>query len=134
MPDDRKEIGKIAEDAVVSHLNRRGFEILERNFRKRFGEIDIIARKDSRFHFIEVKSQRPHSDVPVGESWDQRQRERFVNLVETYLAENSKEIGDDFDVSFDFASVEMNAGGLVERVKILFDAFRPDSEAPPNHN
>jgi len=48
--------GNLAETRAAAFLESRGFEILERNFYSRFGEIDIIARKEDTLHFIEVKS------------------------------------------------------------------------------
>lgn len=48
--------GMDAEERACQFLIRHGFEIVDRNFHSRFGEIDIIALKDSVLHFIEVKS------------------------------------------------------------------------------
>ena len=50
------KIGKAGEDIAVIFLERRGFAILERNYWKPYGEIDVICEKDSVIHFIEVKS------------------------------------------------------------------------------
>lgn len=48
--------GLIAEELACAFLCKNGFEIIERNFYARYGEIDIIACKDNVLHFIEVKS------------------------------------------------------------------------------
>ena len=48
--------GNIAEDKACAFLFENGFEIVERNFYQRFGEIDIIATREGVFHFVEVKS------------------------------------------------------------------------------
>ena len=48
--------GNIAEDRACEFLLESGFNIVERNFYSRFGEIDIIAVKNSVLHFVEVKS------------------------------------------------------------------------------
>lgn len=48
--------GSNAESHACEFLLHKGFEIIERNFYTRYGEIDIIARKDNVLHFIEVKS------------------------------------------------------------------------------
>ena len=48
--------GKEAEDKACVFLRENGFEIIERNFFARYGEIDIIAQKNGILHFIEVKS------------------------------------------------------------------------------
>jgi putative endonuclease len=48
--------GNIAEDKAVSFLEDLGFKIIDRNYYSRFGEIDIIAKKEGVLHFVEVKS------------------------------------------------------------------------------
>ncbi len=48
-------IGHRAEQAVANHLEQAGFSIIDRNWRTRTCEIDIIARKNSRIYFVEVK-------------------------------------------------------------------------------
>ena len=51
-----RKIGNIAEDKACEYLKKNNYNIIERNFYTRFGEIDIIAYKNGVFHFIEVKS------------------------------------------------------------------------------
>lgn len=58
MPMDRREIGRRGEDLAADHLLRRGFLILERNFRTRWGELDIVAFDGRTLVFCEVKSRR----------------------------------------------------------------------------
>lgn len=48
--------GKEAEEVACDFLRKKGFVILERNFYTRFGELDIIAKKDIVLYFVEVKS------------------------------------------------------------------------------
>ncbi len=48
--------GNIAEDKACDFLYEHGYEIVERNFYSRFGEIDVIVTKDNVLHFVEVKS------------------------------------------------------------------------------
>jgi len=51
-----REIGNIAEDKAVEFLISKNYKIIDRNFYSKFGEIDIIAKKDDVYHFVEVKS------------------------------------------------------------------------------
>ncbi len=48
--------GRLGEDIACEYLVKRGFSIRDRNYRKKWGEIDIIATKDNKLHFVEVKS------------------------------------------------------------------------------
>lgn len=54
----RKKLGYIGEKIVVAYLQNNDFVILEKNYQKRFGEIDIIARKNDVIAFIEVKFRK----------------------------------------------------------------------------
>jgi len=52
----RKEVGRLGEEVAAQFLEKKGFKILERNYRKPWGEIDIIAEKGDIVRFIEVKA------------------------------------------------------------------------------
>ncbi len=58
MPHLRSQIGHHGEDLAVAFLQSRGFRILDRNWRIRLGEIDIIAERSGHIHFVEVKTRR----------------------------------------------------------------------------
>lgn len=51
-----KEIGNLGEKIAVKYLIENGFEVLETNYWKKWGEIDVIAKKGDLIHFVEVKS------------------------------------------------------------------------------
>ncbi|MDO8575485.1 MAG: YraN family protein [bacterium] len=52
----KKQIGNIGEDTTVNFLKKRGYDVCARNYAKKCGEIDIVAKKDNALHFVEVKS------------------------------------------------------------------------------
>lgn len=54
-PDPRRRLGNTGEQLAAEHLARRGFQILDRNYRNRFGELDIVASDGCRIVFCEVK-------------------------------------------------------------------------------
>jgi len=57
MPETQKQrVGKLGENIACKYLEKEGFLIVERNYWKKFGEIDIVAKKRGILHFIEVKS------------------------------------------------------------------------------
>ena len=55
--DARQSLGKLGEELACGELQRRGYAILERRYRSRFGEIDIIARDEQTIVFVEVKAR-----------------------------------------------------------------------------
>lgn len=63
---DKQKVGKLGEDIACTFLMKHGFTIEERNYTKKWGEIDIIAKKEDKIYFIEVKSvSRPF----INEGW-----------------------------------------------------------------
>lgn len=52
-----QKIGELGEDVACKYLTNNGFSILERNYTKKWGEIDIIAQKENILYFVEVKSR-----------------------------------------------------------------------------
>ena len=55
--DPRRRLGAIGEDEAVAHLERRGHEILDRNFRTRYGELDVVSSTGTCLVFCEVKTR-----------------------------------------------------------------------------
>jgi putative endonuclease len=56
--DPRQSLGRLGEQLAAEHLTRRGFQIVERNYRTRWGELDIVAFDGRTMAFCEVKSRR----------------------------------------------------------------------------
>ena len=52
----RKEVGALGEKVAAEYLKRHGFSIVDRNFARKTGELDIIAEKEDTLHFVEVKT------------------------------------------------------------------------------
>jgi len=57
MSDPRRKLGAHGEELAARHLEARGFEIVERNFRTRYGELDVVARDARALVFCEVKTR-----------------------------------------------------------------------------
>ena len=55
-PTEKQKIGKIGEDLACEYLEKNGYKVIDRNYLKKWGEIDIVAKKDKKIHFVEVKS------------------------------------------------------------------------------
>lgn len=52
----KQEVGQIGENCATTYLERHGYKVIDRNYRKKYGEIDIVATKQGILHFVEVKS------------------------------------------------------------------------------
>jgi putative endonuclease len=121
----RQRIGKTAEDLVAARLAAAGWEILERNARTRYGELDIVARDGRTLVFVEVKAGRESSahgpERPVL-AVDRRKQQRVRRLATAWMSERRgflryTEIRcDAVGVTFDGAGRALN----VEHVKNAF--------------
>jgi putative endonuclease len=79
-------VGRAGEEAACRALWRDGYRILERNFKRSEGEIDIIAEKDRVIYFIEVKTRTEADDPSAAvEAVDQTRRTRIRNAARVYL-------------------------------------------------
>jgi len=84
----KRKIGSIGEDMAVEFLKSRGVKILERNYQNRFGEIDIIGRKDNTLLFIEVKYRKNESFGYPLEAVGFAKREKIRKMARFFLNEN----------------------------------------------
>lgn len=87
--------GNIAEDKAVDFLVENGYMIIERNFYSRFGEIDIIAIKNSVLHFIEVKSALNY-ELAV-QNITPRKISRLIKTGAVYMKKNALDVNFMFD-------------------------------------
>lgn len=78
--------GRDAEALAATYLQRQGLRIVERNWRCRFGEIDLIARDGPSLVFIEVRARTSLRYGGAAESIDRRKRSRLIAAASQYLA------------------------------------------------
>ena len=99
---DTRAKGKVGENIACKFLEKEGFKLLERNYQKKWGEIDIIATKDKVIHFFEVKSIAIESLDKLDETYRPEENvhglkiRNIRRMVETYLEEKGKGIGQEF--------------------------------------
>ena len=88
----KRETGDLGEDIVVNLIKKKGWQIVERNFLRPWGEIDIVAREKNKTHFIEVKTRtvRPQfkSFYRGEEAVHYKKQSRLARIIQTYLSQN----------------------------------------------
>jgi putative endonuclease len=84
-----QRIGKWGEDAVAVYLARRGYEIIARNARTPYGEIDIVTKQGDITIFVEVKTLTSSENFFPEQNVTARKREHMVACAECYAVENS---------------------------------------------
>ena len=127
-----KEIGDFGEKAAEDYLVEMDYLILERNYRLKFGEIDIIAARDGGLVFVEVKTRRYRSLVSGVEAVGYKKKGRIIATADCFLAERVKKAAmvyadvENTDMRFDVIEVfyeEKNGELFLVKVNHIENAF-----------
>ena len=119
----RQTIGRAGEELACEHLARFGFEILQRNYRSRFGELDVIAFDGRTLVFCEVKARRwPGRAGRALEAIDARKRAQVRRIARQWLHEHSPRPRPAL-LRFDAIGVTFDRAGALVALEHLEGAF-----------
>lgn len=108
-------IGKLGEDIAVKYLEENDYYIVERNYRNKFGEIDIIAEKDNYTVFIEVKSRSSENYLQLAESLYYKQLEQIKKAAIYYFAKENIHFN---NIRFDLIAMKINPEAkIIDKLK-----------------
>lgn len=117
--DQRQSLGKRGEDLACDELRRLGYTILDRRFRTRGGELDVVARDGDVVVFVEVKARSDRRFGSPFEAITWRKRQRLSAMATSYLC-LKRLVG--VACRFDVVSViERRSGPAIEVVRNAFD-------------
>lgn len=119
MIEPRHVVGKAGEDAAVRYLCQHGYRILERNYRCRFGEIDLVARDGGTLAFVEVKTRRSRTYGPAAAAVTLRKQRHLIKASQAYLV-HRKKAGE--PCRFDVVTVDM--GAEQPHIELIKNAFQ----------
>ena len=128
-----QKIGEIGENITIKFLMKQGFEVLDRNYTKKWGEIDIVAQKGSQIHFIEVKSKSVpkyatekqnvnHETIDNYQAEDNMhpwKLKRLSRVIQTYLL--SKNVHEDIEWQVDLVVVFLDIESKKAKIKVVND-------------
>ena len=132
---EKQKIGEFGENIAVKFLLKQGFDILDRNYTKKWGEIDIVAEKNNKLYFIEVKSvsrltlvrlsARSYNDSD--DRYEHRPEDnmhpwklkRLSRTIQTYLL--SKNIPEEKEWQVDLIVIYLCQAEKKARVKVISD-------------
>ena len=119
----RHQLGRRGEQLALAHLERLGYELVERNHRTRFGEIDLIVRDGDALVFVEVKTRR-QSAAGRGpwEALHERKRHQVRRMAAAFLLEVTDRPHSP-DLRFDAIGIVIDAHGKLVRLDHLEAAF-----------
>jgi putative endonuclease len=116
----RIALGKTGEDLACAELEKRGYAIIARRYRRRGGEIDIIARDGPAIVFVEVKARDGHAFGEAAEAVTAFKRRRITQLALDYMTRQRQS---NCPCRFDVVSIHFDAGRPeIEVFQNAFDA------------
>ncbi len=119
--DQRHRFGEAAEEQAAAYLEVKGYRIVGRNVRTRYGELDLMATQGEDLVFCEVKARHGVGSGSPEESIGPAKQKRLVKLAEAFLWQHPE--WSEAPCRFDAIFVRRDGAGW--QVQVLADAFRP---------
>lgn len=116
----RQRLGIRGESMACDELEKLGYTIIERRYRSRFGEIDVVANDGGTVVFVEVKTKTDSSFGDPAEAVTKQKQRRLVSMAEEYAANHCL---DRTPCRFDVVGVDLSA--VPSKITVYKDAFRP---------
>ncbi len=110
--------GKAGEAAAVQFLCEKGFSILEKNYRSRMGEIDIIAEREGELSFVEVKSWKYTGYDGLENAIDRHKQKKIIQSSKVFLLGIEEEKYS--VIHYDIVFVDVSADGQIEFIPNAF--------------
>jgi len=116
---DSKELGKRGEQLAAKYLAKSGFKIIERNYRCRLGEVDLILSKNDQLIFVEVKTRSSIKYGQPAEAVNSKKKANYFRLATHYVS--FKRLND-INLRFDVIEIMYDADGTY-KINHIPDAF-----------
>ena len=120
---DKNTIGRLGERMALQFLKKRGYKIVDSNFRTDLGEVDIVAYDKEVLVFIEVKTRSVNCLVDPEASVGQRKRRKLRQLADLYTKIFQLE---DVDYRIDVVSIVLDKRGDLAKFQLIKGAFGED--------
>lgn len=138
-PTEKQKIGEIGESCACEYLEKNDYKVIDRNYCRKWGELDIVATKAKKLHFIEVKSvsrnleggsviRETHDSYRAEDNMHPWKLKRLGRAVQSYLLEKDirlkelfGQVSDDIDWQFDVVTVYIDVSKRISRVFLMED-------------
>lgn len=121
-PDSTTALGRRAEDLACRHLEAQGLRLLERNYRCRAGELDLVMLDGGTLVVVEVRSRSTSAHGDAASTVGPRKQQRFIRAARHLLL--SRPDYRRLPARFDVVAIDPGAPGAPPRVTWIRDAFR----------
>ena len=123
-PDHRRRLGELGESLAAGHLERRGYSVIDRNFRTRYGELDLVAADRRCLVFCEVKSRvGPAGGIGPLAAVGPAKRGQVRRMARQWLAERGDRGPRPPQMRFDAIGITLDRHGRVIDLDHLEGAF-----------
>ena len=120
----RSSLGEQGERVACGFLKEHGYEILERNYKCKLGEIDVIARRRGRLAFVEIKTRTSTQFGMPQEAVNPKKQEKIFKVAQWYMKEKKRV---KTPVAFDVVAVLWRKGQTPE-IRLIADAFEKEDK------
>ena len=124
MPSERQSLGDFGERTAAAHLEAKGYRIIDRKFRVRDAEIDLVARDADALVFVEVRTRRGAYPGMAALSITRKKAAQLLVAAEWYIERHPDAAN--LPLRIDVVAIELAAGGLLQNIIHIEDAVRPD--------
>jgi putative endonuclease len=121
-PDNTTILGRRAEDLACRHLEALGFQLLERNYRCRAGEIDLVMLDGTTLALVEVRSRSTSAHGGAAATVGARKQQRFIRAARHLMLTRPEYRK--LAARFDVVAIDAGPGGGPPTVRWIRDAFR----------
>lgn len=115
----RHETGRTGEEMALEYLLQRGYKLLERNWRCRYKEVDLIMENSDGIHVVEVRTRKEPTAVEPEQTVDRRKQHNLEAAANSYLRSRKTTA----PVHFDIVSIVLDGSGKVLRLNHIQNAF-----------
>ncbi|MBI2470316.1 MAG: YraN family protein [Planctomycetes bacterium] len=126
-PSYKRDVGTRGELLAVKFLKKNGYEILQRNYRCKLGEIDIVCYDHGAIAFVEVKTRYSDSYGPPELSVTEAKKRQIVKVASHYVAEKKIE---GIDFRFDVVSIFHTPTEKYPKITLFKNAFSKNDSIP----
>lgn len=110
------EKGKLGEEIALKYIISKGGKVIERNYRTKIGEVDLIVRLNGELVFVEVKSRSNINYGYPSESVNYKKKRKITNVAKYYIFDNSLE---NLSIRFDVIEIYLNE----KKINHIVNAF-----------
>lgn len=105
--DSRKKLGDFGEGIASAYLRKKGYKVLAKNFKRKWGEIDIVAQNKGRIIFVEVKTILEQEGFLPEDEIDWKKKKQLIKMAQIYLSENKIPLSHPYQI--DILAIEITS-------------------------